>query len=256
TGQKTYKDPTLNKIVQEKAAWNRSVSALINDLIHFKKSVNGWPSKYYKERTRITAPIPVDLAGILSQISGEFQEIANRGNSILAEQAEFSKSHMKRKTDQTLSKLDQMRGPTDVPKPAAPGGTPDLSKQLSPGVTASKRIEMLKLAIELEDKYDLESLGSNPISRFVTRLFNPKYGFGEAARMRRLRMTMLDSCAKAYKALKALHKEVVKSSKGSVENSHKMMTSVWNHWNIVNRLFNSYKALKPGTVKDPGGKIE
>lgn len=256
TGQKTYKDPTLNKIVQEKAAWNRSVSALINDLIHFKKSVNGWPSKYYKERTRITAPIPVDLAGILSQIAGEFQEITNRGNSILAEQAEFSKSHMKRKTDQTLSKLDQMRGPTDVPKPTAPGGTPDLSKQLSPGVTASKRVALLKLAIELEDKYSLESQASNPITRFVTRLFNPKYGFGEAARMRRLRMTMLDSCAKAYKALKALHKEVVKSSKGSVENSHKMMTSVWNHWNIVNRIFNSYKALKPGDVKDPGGKIE
>lgn len=258
TGQKTYKDPTLNKIVQEKAAWNRSVSALINDLIHFKKSVNGWPSKYYKERTRITAPIPVDLAGILNQIAGEFQEISNRGNSILAEQAEFSKGHMKKKTDQTLSKLDQMRGPIDdTPKPTAPGAAPDLSKQLTPGAIAfSKGDELIKLAIKLEDKYFLESQASNPITRFLFRLFNPNLGFGEAARMRRLRRTLVDSCADTYKALKSLQAHIVKSNKGSIKESHNMMTSVWSHWNIVYRLVTNFKKFKPGEIKNPGGIID
>jgi len=108
----------------------------------------------------------------------------------------------------------------------------------------------------MEDKYSLESQASNPFSRFVTRLFNPKFGFGEGARIRRLRMTMLDNCVKSFKAIKQLHKEIVKSSKGSIINAHKMMTLVWNYWNIVNRLFSAYRAVKPGEVKDPGGAIE
>lgn len=256
TAAKTYRDPALNKIIQEKAAWNKQVSALINDLIHFKKSMNGWPSKYYKERTKITQPVPVDLAGILSQISGEFQEVTNRGNGILQEQSDFSKAHMKRKTDRTLNTLEKLRGPAEEKAPATPAA-PDLSQQLNKGLTASeKESALIKLASEFEGKYFLEVEASNPFSRFVTRLFNPKFGFGEAARIRRLRMTMLDSCVKSLKALKALHKEIVKSSSSSVVNSHKMMTSVWNYWNIVNRLFSAYKTLKPGPVKETGGLLE
>lgn len=255
---KSYKDPALNKIIQEKAAWNKQVSALINDLIHFKKSMNGWPSKYYKERTRISQPAPIDFGGILSQIANEFQDIASTGNSILSEQAAFSKAHMKRKTDQTLDTLDRLRGPVDE-KPGTPtappaGAAPNLTQQLGKG--ASRDNTLIKLASEFEGKYFLESQASNPFTRFVTRLFNPKFGFGEGARVRRLRMTMLDNCVKSLKALKVLHKEIVKSSSASIVNSHKMMTSVWNYWNIVNRLFSAYKVLKPGEVKDPGGTIE
>jgi hypothetical protein len=252
---KTYKDPALNKIIQEKAAWNKQVSALINDIIHFKKSMNGWPSKYYKERTRITAPVPVDLSGILGQIAGEFQEIASRGNGILQEQAAFSKSHMKRKTENTLNTLERLRGPVDEKKPAGPTPTPDLTQQLGKGLAAASEFALIKLASDFEDKYFLEARASNPFSRFITRLFNPKWGFGEDARIRRLRMTMLDSCVKSLKALKALHKEIVKSSSNSIVTSHKMMTVVWNYWNIVNRLFGTFKLMKPGPVKETGGPI-
>src|SRR5574337_24034 len=253
--RKTYRDPGLNKIIQEKAAWNKQVSALINDLIHFKKSMNGWPSKYYKERTRITQPVPVDLSGILNQIAGEFQDIASRGNGILQEQATFSKEHMKKKTEHTLGRLERMQGPIEGPAEAPPTG-PNLTQQLSKGLASSANEELVKLAFELEEKYLLESQASNPFSRFITHLFTPKFGFGEGARIRRLRMTMLDSCVKAYKELKRLQKEVVKSSKSSIINSHKMMTIVWNHWNVVQQLLKTLKIIKPGPVSDQGAEIE
>ncbi len=36
-----------------------------------------------------------------------------------------------------------------------------------------------------------------------------------------------------------------------------MMTQIWNYWNAVNRLFSTYKAIRPGEViTDPGGQIE
>ena len=255
--RKTYRDPALNKLVQEKATWNKQVSALINDLIHFKKSMNGWPSKYYKERTRMTQPVPVDLSGILSQIAGEFQEIASRGNGILQEQADFSKAHLKRHTEKTLGRLEKTRGPTETtPAPTTPAA-PDLAAQLGKAVKASSQENvLLKLGENLEAKYFLESQASNPFSRFITRLFTPKLGWGEGARIRRLRMELLDHCVKTYKELKALHKEIVKSSKQSIISSHKMMTMIWNHWNIVNRLFNAYRAAKPGAVTEQGGSFE
>ena len=256
--RKSYKDPAMNKIIQEKAAWNKDVSSLINDLIHFKKSMNGWPSKYYKERTRITQPVPVDLSGILNQIAGEFQDIANRGNGILQEQSDFSKAHISKHRQRTLDRLEQTHGPVDVPKPTtpAPGSAPDLNQQLGKGLASFEGSDLIKLANDLEIKYFLESQASNPITRFVTRLFNPKFGFGEAARIRRLRMTMLDNCVKAFKTLKVLQAEVVKSGKQSLVNSHKMMTLVWNYWNIVNRLLITYKALRPGEIKETGGQLE
>lgn len=262
--RKTYKDPAMNKIIQEKANWNKQVSALINDLIHFKKSVNGWPSKFYKERTRITQPVPVDLSGILSQIAGDFQDIASRGNSILKEQSEFSKAHLQRHTKRTLDRLEQTQGPTDVPKPttapapAPSGGPSDLGQQLSKGLASEKRTELIKLAEDFELTYLLESHASNPFTRFVAKLFDMKYGygFGEGARIRRLRMTMLDNCLSSWKTLKHLQAEIVKSSESSLENSHKMMTTAWNQWNIVNRVFDAYKTLKPEKPKETGGKVK
>jgi hypothetical protein len=167
-GQKTYKDPELNKIVQEKAAWNKQVSALINDIIHFKKSVNGWPSKYYKQRTRITQPSPIDLPGILGQLASAFQAITNSGNSLLQEQAQFSKSYMKRKTDSALDRLEKTHGPADGPKPTAPTASPNLSQELGKGVASDN------------GSYHLVSQASNQVQmlaqRFFEKLSSQKYG--------------------------------------------------------------------------------
>jgi len=234
-------DPVQERLRQNKANWNRDISSLVNDLIHFKKMMNGWPSKFFRERSKITEPIPADPATIIGSLAGDFQDLANRANGIIREQIEYSKNR----------KIKQ-------PKPVANGlapSKPDLTQQLGQSLTAASKNNLIKLGVLLEHKYLLVE-ASNPFSRFITRLFNPKIGFGEGARIRRLRLTMLDNCVKSYKELKKLHKEIVKSSKESIINSHKIMTLIWNYWNAVNRLLSTYKAIKPDPIKDDGGKIE
>jgi hypothetical protein len=218
--------------------------------------MNGWPSKFFKERSRITSPVPADPATIIGSLAGDFQELVNKGNSVIQEQLDYSKNR-RQKQPKAPAAPQQPATPGTPTAPTSEAPKPDLNQQLGQGLAAStKKSELIKLAFEFEDKYSLEAQASNPFSRFVTRLFNPKFGFGEGARIRRLRMTMLDNCVKSFKAIKQLHKEIVKSSKGSIVNAHKMMTLVWNYWNIVSRLFSAYKVIKPGEVKDPGGAIE
>lgn len=256
TARKPSADPLQEKLRQSKANWNKDVSAFVNDLIHFKKMMNGWPSKFFKERSRITDPIPADPATIIGSLAGDFQELAQRGNSIVQEQINYAKNRRKRQPKQMnlpLQQPEQTPPAPETPKPPAQ----DLSQQLSLGLNASDESMLLfKVASDMEGKYLLESQASNPFTRFIAKLFNPKFGFGEAARMRRLRMTMLDGCANTFKALKSLQAEAVKSSSASIESSHKIMTVAWNNWNIVFRLIAAFKGLKPGEVKETGGIIE
>ena len=223
TARKPSADPAQERLRQDKASWNKDVSTFVNDLIHFKKMMNGWPSKFFKERSRITQPIPADPATIIGSLAGDFQEITNRGNGIIQEQVEYAKTRRQKQPAKPQA------GPQPAGQPATPPANdnapkPDLTQQMGKQLAASRQAELIKVADAFESKYFLESEASNPISRFVTRLFNPRFGFGEAARMRRLRMAMLDNCVKSYKELKKLHAEVVKSSKTSIVTSHKMMT--------------------------------
>lgn len=261
TARKPSADPLQERLRTSKAAWNKDVSAFINDLIHIKKTMNGWPSKFFKERSRITQPIPADPGTVIGALAGDFQDIANRGNSIVQQQLEYAKNR-RQKQPKPAGGPQPGGAPASPEAPAAPEapkpGGPDLSQQMGQQLAASShRTEMIKVASSFEGKYLLESEASNPVSRFITRLFNPRFGFGEGARIRRLRMAMLDNCVKSYKELKKLHKEIVKSSKGSIVTSHKMMTQIWNYWNAVNRLLSTYKAIRPDAiVKDVGGPLE
>lgn len=246
--RKPSADPVQEKLRTDKANWNKDVSAFINDLIHVKKTMNGWPSKFFKERSRITQPIPADPGTIIGALAGDFQDLATRGNSIIREQIEYAKNRRQKQPKQQPGAVPAAAPVGEPPK------TPDLSQQLA---ASAKEHELIKLASELEVKYEFATLASNPFSRFVTRLFNPKFGFGEAARIRRLRMAMLDNCVKSNKELKKLQKEIVKSSKSSITSSYKMTTTVWNYWNSVFRIFSTYKAIRPSeTVSDTGGQIE
>lgn len=258
TARKPSADPAQERLRQNKAVWNKEVSAFINDLIHFKKMMNGWPSKFFKERSRITQPVPADPATIIGSLAGDFQDLAQKGNGLIQQQLDYAKNRRQKQPKAPTPAQPQQPG-GEAPPPAAPAtpASPDLSKQLSQGLAASEvRLNLIKVASVFEEKYFLESQASNPFTRFITKLFTPKFGFGEGARIRRLRMTMLDSCVKTLQTLKQLHKEIVKSNKESVVVSHKMMTQAWNYWNIVNRLYSAFNMVKPGKVVEQGGQIE
>lgn len=246
SARKPSSDPAQEKLRQDKASWNKEVSLFLNDVIHLKKMMNGWPSKFFKERSRITQPIPADPATIISTLANDFQELAQRGESLVQEQLSYSKSRRQKQPKApvtpgtpTTPEAQAPAAPTAPPTTAPPTGA-DLSKQLA----------------AWETKYSLVAEASNPISRFITRLLTPTIGFGEGARIRRLRMTLLRGCVETLKALKRLQKEIVKSSDNSIAESHKIMTDVWNHWTVVARGFQAAQMLRPETALDAGGDIE
>lgn len=237
-GRKPSSDPVQEKLRQRKALWNKDVSTFINDLINFKKTMNGAPSKFFPEKSTIKEPIPADPATIIGVLAGDFQEIAQKGNAIISEQVNYAKSRRKSKPKAPVAPgtpTPAAPAPEAAPAPAAP----DLSKQLA----------------AWEQKYELVAQGSNPISRFFTRLLTPTIGVSEAARIRKYRMSLLDACVKSYKAMGKLQVEIVKSSKGSVNQSNKLLHDAWNDWMLVYRGFSTYKSNMPSQVPDSGGII-
>jgi len=230
--RKTSTDPAQEKLREAKSVLNKDISALIANTIHFKKLMNGAPNMFHKAKSSITLPIPADPATIIGSLANDFQEISQRANTIIQEQIEYSKTRRQKQPKQAPSSPGQLQS-------IEPNKPVDLAKQLS----------------AWEIKYDLIAEASDPFSRFITKILTPQIGFGEGARIRRLRMTMLDNCVKTYKELKKLHREIVGSTSASIVNSHKIMTQVFHHWNAVNRLFSTFKMLKPEVIADTGGKI-
>jgi hypothetical protein len=243
--RKASMDPAQEKLRQSKAAWNKDVSAFLNDVIHFKKLMNGWPSKYFKERSKIILPIPADPATIVNSLASQFQELAQRGSEIAQQQTQYSQSRRQKRTDQatqTLNKLDEKYGPTG----------PEVASPLTPIAPAPTGTDLTKqLGASWEDKYQLVAEGSNPFSRFFTTLTTPRAGFGAAAQKRRLRMDLLKAALKAYRGLGKLQVAVSKSGKESIVEAHKVSTLAWSEWKTVASHFNVYMSTARGLPPGP-----
>jgi hypothetical protein len=245
--QKKSMDPVQQRLRQNKAGWNKEVSTFINDLIHLKKLMNGWPNKFHKERSRITEPMPADPATILGSLAGDFQEIAQRGNALVQQQLQYSQGR-RRPQPKML----------EAPTPETPGSAPP-APATPPAAPPSPAADLTKqLAASLETKYSLVVEGSNPFSRFLTRLTTPKAGFGQKAQVRRLRMDFLKGSLKSYRALGRLQVEISKSSKQSVATAYKEMQAAWNEWSNVSRNFSLYanSLPSPAPVKIPDMREE
>lgn len=227
-------DPIRQKLRLLKKQWNKDISAFIDNLINYKKLTNGQPNKFYKERSSIKDPIPADPATIIGSLAGDFQDLAQRANTIIATQSDYSKNRRKKQPKQRQIPVNVTNN--DIPP------VNDLSKQLA--------------ALEQKYGYELVTEGSNPISRFFTRLLTPTFGVSEAARIRKYRMSLLDACVKTYKSAGKLRVEIVKSSPESITNSNKFLHQFWNDWMLVYRGFTTYKSNMPSTVSDSGGEIE
>lgn len=232
TARKPSSDPVQEKLREKKFLWNKEVSTFINDLINFKKTMNGAPSKFHPEKGNIKEPIPADPVTIIGVLANDFQEIAQKGNDIISEQIAYAKNRRKSKPKSPSS-----------PASNVPAG-PDLT-QLSQQLSAAS-----------DNNYALVSEGSNIITRFFTRLFNPAVGWGDAANLRRARMSMLNACADSFNNLEKFQVSVVKSSKESILESHKKLESASHYWNLVSRGYSIYKNSKSASAPDQGGTIE
>ena len=235
SARKPSSDPVQEKLRQSKAVWNKEVSIFVNDLIHCKKLMNGWPNKFNMEKSMIKDPIPADPTTIIGSLVSDFNDIAQKGNNIIKQQLEYSKIRRKKQPKQLNLPLGT---------PSAPSTAPDLSSQLS-----------LPLAAAFEEKYGLVAEGSNKVTRFFTKLLNPAFGLGEAARIRKYRRNLLDACVSTYKDLGKLQVEIVKSSKSSLANSNKLLHKTWTDWMVIYRGYSLYKSNMPREIKDAGGEI-
>jgi len=88
----TTPDPIQVKLRQNKKLWNKEVSSFINNLINLKKTMNGAPSSYHPERSTIKDPIPADPSSIINELTSDFQQLAQKGNSLIQEQINYSKN--------------------------------------------------------------------------------------------------------------------------------------------------------------------
>lgn len=234
--RKTSADPVQEKLRKDKDVWNKQVSQFIENVKQVKKTMNGYPSKLNPQKGNIKNPLPTSVPSTLEALTQAFDNIAQSGESIVEEQLAYSKNRRKNQPKAPVAPPAPAQTPAE---PAAPE-TPDLTKQLT----------------AWEEKYGLVAEASNPVSRFFTKLLNPSFGFGEAARIRRVRMQLLKACADTYKKLGRLQVDVVKSSKSSIETANNLMHESWRHWETVRTGFTTYKGMMPVQVPDAGGPIE
>lgn len=221
--RKPSSDPAQEKLRESKSQWNKDVSVFITDLINLKKTMNGWPSKFHMERSFIKDPIPSDPHSILGVLASDFQDLSQRGNSIIQQQLDYSKGRKKK----------QPKQPGVQNAPAAPATTPaapDLTQQLSASLD-----------------YDLVAEGSNPVTRFFSRLKGPWFGASPEVRMRKYRLSMLRACALLESDLEKFEATVVGSSKESIFIASKLFHQIENHLRFVLESLAALKALESGT---------
>lgn len=229
--RKPSTDPLQEKLRSDKASFNKEVSTFVNDLIHLKKTMNGWPSKFHMQKSKIIDPIPADPTTIIGALAGDFQDLAHKGTAIVEQQLNYSKNRRQKQPKQL-----------NLPLGSAPT-TPDLSKQLSLNMTA------------YEQKYGLVAEGSNTITRFFARLLNPAIGGSEAARIRKYRMSLLTTTVDTENDLKKLQSVIVGSSPESIFTASKILLKIENNWSFLRQGFFTYRASMPKAVKDSGGTI-
>lgn len=242
---KSPPDAVQQKLRDHKKKWNPIVSDFINDLIHFKKLMNGSPNKFHQQKGDIKYPIPADPSTIIGVLANDFNEIAQEANKIVSEQMEFSRNRRKRQSQN----MKQMNLPFGEP----PAGPSNLEKQLT---TSFSESGLIKLASSFEDKYLLESTASNPVSRFFARLFAFPFGFSDAANLRKARMAMLSAALNAWKKFEKFEIAILSSSKDSIEKASKLLSEAWHSWKQVETALQEAKKLLPKEIENTGGQIQ
>lgn len=216
--RKQSTDDLQENLRESKSLVNKEISALISDVINFKKLLNGWPNKFVNEKSSIKESIKGFPSGILEGIVNDFSSIASKCNTIIEQQGEYSK--VRRKKQQKI----------------APSET--------------QNTNTLQTALTANYDYSLESLGSNVASRFFSRLMSPGIGSSEESRTNRYRSSLLKALTDLEKVCSLLEQEIVKSSPESIFASIKMLEKIENNWIFINTGINTYANLSEKKVTD------
>jgi len=187
--RKQSSDPIQEKLRAQKEYWNKKkVTPFIDNLIHFKKLMNGSPSKFNGAKSQIGEPVPVDPATIIAILSSDFNEIAAMAASITDAQLQYSKSRRRKKQVQTVD-------PNQLNLPF--------------GKNSSLQLE-----------------ASNKVTRFFSHLNVPYFGYSSEARERKFRLTLLTAASNIEKEVKKLEHEILRDSPASILTSRLLINKI------------------------------
>jgi len=94
------KDQAQESLRSKKDSWNSDASALIAQLIAFKRGFNGrGDPKAGIPPGRVKDPLPSQVGSYLDQMASSFNTLVNEAQSIINEQANYSNTRKKPRTE-------------------------------------------------------------------------------------------------------------------------------------------------------------
>lgn len=227
------KDPRQEAVRSAKDVWNKDVSKLIDDLIHFKKMINGYPSKFFAERSKITNPLPVKPSQVLQLISNEYSSIAERADNIEHIQNEYAGGRVKKASNKFTRFLSYLKGPYFGSSFEA--------------IARRDRVSLLKYASDIY--YSFKKLNSNILGRDLDSVHRSKAIFNKLGN----EIYVFDSFFKTIQEPEKTElleeskpkQEPVKNENESKELSDEEVDNLYKMYNEDHRLFDRILELLP-----------
>jgi hypothetical protein len=198
-------DLVRDELRQKKKTWNKEVSSLIDDVINFKKLINGSPNTFFQQKSRLIDPIPGNPGEILSKLTSRYNDIAQKAQDITEHQKNYSENKRK-KPSQEIKKAFLDLEDTNL---------------LSEG----------------------SNIFSRYFTKILNPTFGP-FGWGEGGKARRTRIGLLDSLADLYKNLRKFERELGSGylyrtipSAEDVANANASFKDAQRSWNTIISLF-------------------
>lgn len=197
------KDPVQKQIREKKKEWNQKISAFIDDLIEFKKLMNGTPSSYDPKKGKITSEINANPVALLKGLVSTFAALASEGNKIADEQKSYALERVKNKK--------------------------------SPSKAASDLFGLNTTPFIVQ--------GSNRFSRFFSAISpfkGPFFGRSFEARQRRYRLNLLKNLTDAKELSKIVYKTILKKDKLSIKDSFKAFEKLQKQIAVTHSVLRTY----------------
>lgn len=232
------KDPKQQALRNHKKQWSAATSALISRIIDFKRSVNGrGAAKMGIPPSKIGDPLPEEVSSALSQLTAEFQKIVGDAESIIAQQAEYSRTRRKKQPKKPRPAAAPIAG---APTPAAPA--PEAGGGAPPAV-----VQQLQALTSL-NAFEIEKYGSTRLSRFWEYL----KGVFVRTNYRRSRLGMLSLTADLFYNTLDFQNAVLTVGVKNIPNAMVKYQNLHNTYKALMGLFNQVSKSLVETAKNEG----
>jgi hypothetical protein len=215
------KDQNQEKLRANKRAWSDATSALIANIIAFKRGLNGrGDAKVGLPPSNIKEPLPGEIGSFLNQLSGEFQKIVADAESIISEQEQYSRTRRKKQPkQQKQAPMAQNTTQQPVKEETVAPAQPDIDNTLSRLGSAS---------IE-----ELEKIASSKLTRlwqYMTAIFSTKD-------FNRQRLGLMSRSVDLYRGLLDVENDILNLKISSIPEAVSKYRKFRDDFNILTGIF-------------------